>query len=203
MTENRTAILSPHIRKREQFGTLLNDHGLVGTAVEIGTHRGEFAHTLLSKWSGRRLCCIDPWQQRIPGYERDCLWDRERMQDYQAAKELLAPYGISQLASPYPSPDELERVYIIQSTSAEAVNRFERDTLDFVYLDGNHEPAYIQDDIESWFPLLHLEGILAGHDWNGFWADTVQPAVLKLALRLRQPIYYVIGDAASWYLFKP
>jgi len=40
-------ILVSPIASRKQFGHLLNERGLTGYAVEIGTHLGVFAHQWL------------------------------------------------------------------------------------------------------------------------------------------------------------
>ena len=46
---------------RDRFPAWLNENGLTGNGVEIGTYRGEYAEHLLTHWNGARLMCVDPW----------------------------------------------------------------------------------------------------------------------------------------------
>jgi len=53
----------------------------------------------------------------------------------------------------------------IRMPSMEAVQKFENETLDFVFIDGSHEYEDIKDDIQSWLPKVKRGGVLAGHDY--------------------------------------
>lgn len=189
--ESRVTVLpSPGILKREQFGILLNLRELVGEAVEIGTHRGEFATMLVRMWGGRRLNCVDPWRQDLPDYEQDIVSQGDREEDCRTASGLLARFG--------------NRVAMLRETSREAARRWDDSAvLDFVYVDGNHLREYIEEDVALWWDRLVPNGILAGHDFNGDWEGEVRPAVLYHAYKAGVPVYYVLGDAASWYMVKP
>ena len=179
---------SPHIQRRDQFGTLLSDMGLHGNAVEIGTLQGQFAEMLLSRWEGQ-LTCIDPWADDLEGYELDSIRFNDRDEDYRITVKALAPFG--------------DRVTLVKSLSADAVNDFPLGSLDFVYIDGNHSPPFIREDLENWYPRVKPGGVLAGHDLNGDWDWSTQPALWDFHKEHGMDIYYVLGDAASWYLFAP
>ena len=45
------------------------------------------------------------------------------------------------------------------------VKTLKDDSLDFVYLDANHEDPYITEDIVEWSKKVRSGGILAGHDY--------------------------------------
>lgn len=177
---------SPSILKREDFGVLLNLRELVGEAVEVGTHRAEFAEQLLQTWRGERLFCVDPWQKDLAGYDNDVLCHQDREPDRLEALRRLQPFK--------------DRIRILRTTSEQAAGQFGPNCLDFVYLDGNHE--FIEQDLGLWYRLVGPGGILAGHDFNGDWEHVVRPAVEALAERLGQPVYVLLGDAASWYILK-
>jgi hypothetical protein len=49
--------------------------------------------------------------------------------------------------------------------SEEAVGAFPNDSLDFVYIDANHEFNAVLQDIRGWFPKVRPGGVLAGHDF--------------------------------------
>lgn len=53
----------------------------------------------------------------------------------------------------------------MKMTSMEAVQKFENESIDFVFIDGSHEYEDIKDDIISWLPKVKRGGVLAGHDY--------------------------------------
>lgn len=114
--------------------------------AEIGVDKGEFSQKLAQ--TGLKLYAIDPWlankEYRIS--RRQSKLDAA----YQQAKKILAPY-----------PNCL----IIKKTSMEAVEDFADESLDFVYIDGNHEFRYIAEDLVEWTKKVRTGGIISGHDY--------------------------------------
>ena len=51
-----------------------------------------------------------------------------------------------------------------ESTSEDAVNGFEDNSLDVVFLDADHRYMHIKKDIEIWLPKVKKGGVLCGHD---------------------------------------
>ena len=47
----------------------------------------------------------------------------------------------------------------------DAVKTFEDNSLDFVYIDGNHDFLNVAQDIHYWFKKVRPGGILSGHDY--------------------------------------
>jgi len=54
----------------------------------------------------------------------------------------------------------------IQADSARAAALFENNTVDFVYVDGDHSYKGCERDIVSWLPKLKADGWIGGHDYN-------------------------------------
>jgi len=54
----------------------------------------------------------------------------------------------------------------IRATSVEAAALFEDDSLDAVFVDGDHTYPAVKADIEAWLPKLKKGGILCGDDYN-------------------------------------
>lgn len=194
-----TMLVAP-ISSRNQLGRLFNDMNFTGLGVEVGTHRGEFANILLQLWKGTRLYCIDPWQN-LPEYtyQAQFLWGGgNRHEDYVMAKTKLKVYE--------------DRCQLIKLVSAEAVKTFDDGLLDFVYLDGNHEPPYVEEDIRLWWPKIRDGGVLAGHDiicpgeTDGSWGKHIQPVVLEFASSLNLDIQLIVeecGHPWSYLILKP
>jgi hypothetical protein len=61
-------LLVSHMSTRLQIPKWLNDLGLTNEAVEVGTHRGEYARVFAEKWKGKLFHCVDPWYNP-PEYE--------------------------------------------------------------------------------------------------------------------------------------
>jgi len=138
-------------KRRSEFGDFLNCRGLIGEAVEVGVQRGEFAHTLLGRWNGRLLHLVDPWR-RLPDYIDIANGsDTEHEANLEETRRALARYE--------------GRYQVHRALSAEAVQRFADEALDFVYLDANHSFESVSQDLRLWFPKVKRGGVLAGHDF--------------------------------------
>lgn len=196
---------SSPLSSRGQFGQLLTDRKLNGLAVEIGTHRGEFAEALLRTWpDGKMLYCIDPWSCPL-GYEEQTqfLWGgaaegKPRTEDMEEARRCLRSYK--------------GRYSLLQRLSMDAVKEFTEHSLDFVFVDGDHRYEHVLADLNHWWAKIKPGGILAGHDFvqpgeSHSWAGEVQKAVLQFAWRHGQVDVQIIveehGLPWSYYMEKP
>ena len=122
--------------------------------AEIGTDQGEYAEALLKANEYLSLLCIDPW--RAEAYEKGEQPESNENQEffdkrYQETVERLKPYD--------------SRCHIIRSTSMEVADIVGNNTLDFVYIDGNHDFLNVTQDIHYWLKKVRPGGILAGHDY--------------------------------------
>jgi hypothetical protein len=180
---------------RRSFGAHLAHKGLVGVAAEIGTHRGQFAYEFLSGWPGRRLYCVDHWMKNYDATDPAAIGDRAA--DEMAARSLMATFP-------------KERVTILRMASMEA--RLVLSNLDFVYLDADHRPDRVYEDILGWWPLIVPGGILAGHDYicpgepYGGWGANIQLVVNDFAHQNNLMVYLVtepMGLPWSWWVQKP
>ena len=151
--DNRYLIDIPEIIGAEGLAHLFKD--LKFTAgVEIGTDQGEYAELLLKTISNLRLSCIDPWKAEAyeKGFQPESFEDQSFFDKrYQETIERLSPFA--------------ERVTIKRSTSMSALKDFEDNSLDFVYIDGNHDFLNVTQDIHYWTKKVKKGGIVSGHDF--------------------------------------
>lgn len=86
--------------------------------------------------------------------------------------------GISQdflLSEIIKNLSQLESLYnIVKKPSLEAVKEYDDNSLDGVFIDGNHEYENVKADILAWIPKVKNGGILAGHDYCAGWPSVIQ-----------------------------
>lgn len=116
--------------------------------VEIGTDRGGYAKDICERFPQIKLYTIDPW---LPYNEGDEVKDRKAMQEIEAeARETLSQYP---------------NCRIIHDSSMQAINNFQDESIDFVFIDGDHTYYAVLDDIAEWTKKVKKGGIVAGHDY--------------------------------------
>lgn len=133
--------------RRVELGQLFKNLDF-NVGVEIGTDTGRWAKDICEQVPQLKLYCIDPWVAYTEGNE---FKDQVRIDEiYQEVKERLKYFNCE----------------IIRKTSIEAVNDFEPNSLDFVFIDGNHEFEYVLEDITAWTKIVRVGGIIVGHDYR-------------------------------------
>jgi len=133
---------------RETFAVLLAELGFT-CGAEIGVERGVYSDILLRANPALKLISVDAWAQ-YTGY-RDHMTQAQMDVLYEEAKEKLRPYGTRSL--------------VIKGYSTEVAKDVTDESLDFVYLDGNHEFTEVVNDIASWQRKVRPGGIVSGHDY--------------------------------------
>ncbi|HUV42443.1 MAG TPA: class I SAM-dependent methyltransferase [Patescibacteria group bacterium] len=116
--------------------------------AEIGVYKGWFSRKFCK--AGLKIYAIDYWTP-YPGFDRveDARVERQEYL-YHRAWKLLSRY---------------ENATVVRKTSMEALKNFENESLDFVYIDGNHILKYVAEDIDGWSKKVRKGGTIAGHDY--------------------------------------
>ncbi len=131
---------------RDDLPILFHELGFK-VGVEIGVESGLYSIVLAERNPGVKLFCIDSWKH-YNGY-RDHVSQEKLDGFYLKAKERCAPYDIT----------------LIRKFSMDAVKEFADDSLDFVYVDGNHDLPHVIEDSFWWSTKLRRGGIMSGHDF--------------------------------------
>lgn len=119
------------------------------TGAEIGVFRGRNAREMFRQIPGLKLCGIEPYDDQpsstrhktVPRYERNNRVTGERLAN--------------------------RNMTIIKKFSEIAVQDIPYDSLDFVYIDGDHSYDYAMLDIILWTRRVRPGGIVSGHDYIG------------------------------------
>ena len=143
--------------------------------AEIGVADGRYAEILCKEIPGLELYAVDPYAP----YGSN--WRNQKYQDeaFRRASKRLAKYN----------------AVILRTVGQLAVNQFEDESLDFVFIDGDHHFDSAMEDIIAWSRKVKKGGIVSGHDYYQFKSGGIIPAVnayveaheIDLNLTLRNP----------------
>lgn len=133
------------------FPTLVHQMGL-RRGVEVGVAFGGHSIAILERGGVDKLFGVDSYRHRR-GYDDpmnlpQSLFDRLA----QRVVQRMQPYG--------------ERFELIREDSADAGQRFEDHSLDFVYLDADHSEEGVWQDLCTWAIKVREGGLIAGHDYG-------------------------------------
>lgn len=165
---------------RDDLPALFTELGFK-VGAEIGVYKGE--NLRLYCQAGLKMYGIDPWAPSWVGQSQ------ERAEYlYQKARRNLRPWL------------ESGSLELLRMTSLEAAARFADESLDFVYIDGDHRFPAVAADLAAWTYKVKRGGIISGHDYQINRLDARDPMVTHVAPALwswlgiiRQRHWYVIG----------
>jgi predicted O-methyltransferase YrrM len=103
--------------------------------VEVGSFQGVSSQVIALYC--KELNCIDPW-----------AWSSCK----------IAEKMFDSILKDYPNINK------IKLFSTEASKMFKDQSLDIVYIDGDHSHAAVMEDIKHWLPKVKEGGYIAGHD---------------------------------------
>lgn len=151
--DNRYVIDIPNVG-RDQMGELFKELGFK-KGVEVGVEKGIYSEVLLKANPDLELYCVDPWI--VEAYESGIhAVDSEQEKfdgRYEECKARLSPY---------------KNAKMIRKMSMDAVNDFEDESLDFVYIDANHDFPNFINDLHQWKKKVKMGGVVYGHDYAVF-----------------------------------
>ena len=134
------------------LGYILKDQeDLIG--AEIGVNTGVTTEYWLQNLKIQKLYAIDPWLP-YDGPSAGTTHPTEPMAEghYRETLSRIAPFK--------------DKVEVLKMTSEEAAKIVPDDSLDFVFIDGNHSYEFVRQDMGLWWPKVKLGGIFAGHDYS-------------------------------------
>ena len=179
------------VTTRDELPQYLKDRGYK-VGAEIGVYKGEFIEKLCK--AGLKVYGVDPYIT-YPNYRK-----HPKEPDYETMYQ-----DVLKLAESYDC-------MIIKKTSMDALGCIADNSLDFVYIDGNHSLPYITQDIFEWNKKVRSGGVIAGHDYfndnhNPYWirACHVKYAVDVCAKIFNIDLQVIKGrdKCPSWLWIKP
>lgn len=162
---------------------------LVG--VEIGTLDGWHALELMEFLHIKKLYLIDPYAEykdyaESVGNPRKT--QRALNKRMMVAKKVLEKYG--------------NKVQFIRKFSEDAAELIKNNSLDFVYMDGNHQYEFVKKDVELYYPKVKKGGFFGGHDYTNSSLTVLENFGVFRAVNefiKKEPIYF---HELDWWVIK-
>lgn len=123
---------------RTDFHKIINDLGLK-TGIEIGVAFGKNARYLLEESSIVKLYGVDNFSLRLGDLHKGSC---QALQDE------------------FPARFEL-----LEMTSHKAETFFANNSVDYIYIDGDHSYTQVCFDLQFWYPKVKEGGFFGGHDY--------------------------------------
>lgn len=188
MGENVTAALPlalPGVRA--DIPKLFASWGFVRGA-EVGVASGRFSRQLCAANPHLDLICVDAWTL-FPDYVERKGSRLVTQADLDAAK-----------AQAYQRLGAC-RCTILEMPSVEAARSLPDESLDFVYIDANHQYHAVRADLDAWIPKVRSGGVIAGHDYSPVpYHETygVVQAVQEVTADLGVDPWFVLDENFLW-----
>jgi len=171
--------------KRDKFGELFAQAGFTKGA-EVGVRKGKFSRCLLKANPDLHMTCVDPWIQ----YGRQFYTQKKQDEIFDICKKTLEPWK--------------DQVTFIRKTSMEGVKDIPMESLDFVYIDGNHLFDFVMEDIIHWSRRVRPGGIIACHDFHyGSNVEVVEAITAYTRANHIDPWYVTKEAQPTAYWVKP
>jgi hypothetical protein len=122
--------------------------------VEVGSYMGESMDIFANSGKFKKIYCVDPWldsdttTQNVSSSEK--IFDEKKL--------------------------KYDFVEKLKLSSFEASKKFDDGSIDVVYIDAEHTPESVKNDIIYWAPKIKETGYITGHDWefnNGILRESI------------------------------
>jgi len=173
-----------------------------GTIVEIGVYGGAslLSITDICIENNNVIFGIDPWEKVVLWggvakdegnieLEGDLLnIARNKMQTLRINLEKIIKHL------------EYKNINLIHEFSTQASNDFDKESVDFVFIDGNHSYEDSSADIKAWFDKVKPGGIMDGHDYSRH-----APGVVNSVVEFSQKhnLNIISKTKEIWQIVKP
>lgn len=120
---------------------------------EIGVSCGLHSDAILKNTNVAKLFSVDPYvpfdgHALLPSTPETDIW-------YLFVKDKLSVYG--------------QRTELIRATSEQAAPLFQDHSLDFVFIDGDHNYEAVLTDLTIWYDKVRSGGLISGDDFDTMW----------------------------------
>lgn len=163
----------------KQLGT-----NLIG--CELGVKEGHNLRYLLDRadTSIAMSYAVDPWKPYIDGD-----WGLQ-------SQDLVTGWKNTAMAI---LNDYQHKIQFLEMTSTEATAHIPDNSLDYIFIDGDHSYEAVLKDVTTYWSKIKSGGIFAGHDWN---LDSVNRAVKEFREENQIATEIQFTNSNVWFWYK-
>lgn len=160
ITEIDTLNEPDHIKRIHFWSSFIKKQGLKDIC-EIGVYRGDFSEKVLRKNSQiKNYYMIDPWRQ-ITGLNKPSNVTDDKFNSF--LNETISKTDFAK-----------RKLKILRGTTLEEISKIDEESLDYVYLDGDHTLKGITIDLIKVWPKIKPEGVISGDDFvENIWQSNI------------------------------
>jgi len=167
-----------------QLQEQINYLGTSIVGVELGVWYGTNSGHLLEECANiRKLFGVDPY---LPYKD----WNREITQEMIDAAKNSAVDIYTRFNN---------RAELLPTTSQHAATFFTPDSLDFIFVDGDHSYERCVEDLELWYSKIRPGGLFSGHDFS---LPGVNKAIFDFRKRNNIKGFFKVIPNDVWYWIK-
>ena len=132
------------------------------SGVEIGVNEGDNIFKIAESNSKLKIYGVDPYKVQ----KENTLYEKNINEEYNDESLSIIKRKILKESLKYPN------LKIIIDRSDNASKQFDKESIDFVFIDGDHSYESVKTDINCWEPKVKEDGLIMGHDYN--WGDVAR-----------------------------
>lgn len=167
---------------------LLNQFPKNSIGIELGVHLGDFSEKILQIVDPKELHLVDAWDY-IPLNKPAIYFDIPE-------RDLFVKKRFESLI-------KKNKLFIHKNYSHQALNFFENNYFDWIYIDANHNYDFVKFDIYNWSEKIKKDGLICGHDYCWNCKGVIKAVDEFINDKNWQFIFYTIYDKyPSWILKK-
>lgn len=125
-------------------------------AIEVGVWEGAYSHWIVNYLKPTNFYGVDPYEFRedyADSPDANVFAHQSKLDNlHDRTKAKLEENGLGGT--------------LLRTTGIDAASRFDDNSIDFVYIDGDHSYDFVSNDIKAWWPKIKQGGILSGHDYT-------------------------------------
>lgn len=174
------------MNNRDELGKFYQQYYQTGLGAEVGCFQGDFSKTLSKDWEGGIISI-----------------------DYFDDKDFLYTYDLEEKAR---RNLDGTKCMVVKGTSLEVASNIVDGSLDWVYIDADHQYKHALEDINAWFPKVRKGGVVSGHDYiKDYKVQNIEFGVWRAVDEFCEKHGYKVelihdnvsgADFASWYFIK-
>jgi len=175
---------------------VINENQFI-TILEVGVAFGGHAKAILSQTAVEHYYGVDPYQANYDTDDSFCK-DVARYSREAAQKNFDALYNWVKTVQLQPFQGRFD---LVRLPSVKAATQFDNESIDCIFIDGDHRYQPALDDLNAWYPIVKQGGILLGDD---YWMKPVADAVNDFCRQNQLSLFFFTSKAGHkiWAIRK-